>query len=238
MSAPKLDSGLTITADLLKSWSACADGYQWFLKNYQQGATFGEINDALRADKRYSDSSWLVNRVFAAAVQDVSIVAASVKQMGADAAAIEKQVAETPVGETSASGNDSQLAASGYGSKLAASGNGSQLAASGYGSQLAASGNGSQLAASGNYSQLAASGNYSKLAASGNYSKLAASGSKSIVLGVYSCTASAGKDGAIALCWFDGKRPRIAVAYVGENGIKANTIYRVSDSGEFVEVTA
>jgi len=229
MSAPKLDSGLTITADLLKSWSACADGYQWFLKNYQQGATFGEINDALRADKRYSDSSWLVNRVFAAAVQDVSIVAASVKQMGADAAAIEKQVAETPVGETSASGNDSQLAASGYGSKLAASGNGSQLAASGYGSQLAASGNGSQLAASGNYSQLAASG---------NYSKLAASGSKSIVLGVYSCTASAGKDGAIALCWFDGKRPRIAVAYVGENGIKANTIYRVSDSGEFVEVTA
>ncbi|MCE2724716.1 MAG: hypothetical protein LW865_15795 [Betaproteobacteria bacterium] len=220
MSAPKLDSGLTITADLLKSWSACADGYQWFLKNYQQGATFGEINDALRADKRYSDSSWLVNRVFAAAVQDVSIVAASVKQMGADAAAIEKQVAETPVGETSASG---------YGSKLAASGNGSQLAASGYGSQLAASGNGSQLAASGNYSQLAASG---------NYSKLAASGSKSIVLGVYSCTASAGKDGAIALCWFDGKRPRIAVAYVGENGIKANTIYRVSDSGEFVEVTA
>jgi len=229
MSAPKLDSGLTITADLLKSWSACADGYQWFLKNYQQGATFGEINDALRADKRYSDSSWLVNRVFAAAVQDVSIVAASVKQMGADAAAIEKQVAETPVGETSASG---------YGSKLAASGNGSQLAASGYGSQLAASGNGSQLAASGNYSQLAASGNYSKLAASGNYSKLAASGSKSIVLGVYSCTASAGKDGAIALCWFDGKRPRIAVAYVGENGIKANTIYRVSDSGEFVEVTA
>jgi len=202
MSAPKLDSGLTITADLLKSWSACADGYQWFLKNYQQGATFGEINDALRADKRYSDSSWLVNRVFAAAVQDVSIVAASVKQMGADAAAIEKQVAETPVGETSASG---------YGSKLAASGNGSQLAAS---------------------------GNYSQLAASGNYSKLAASGSKSIVLGVYSCTASAGKDGAIALCWFDGKRPRIAVAYVGENGIKANTIYRVSDSGEFVEVTA
>jgi len=229
MSAPKLDSGLTITADLLKSWSACADGYQWFLKNYQQGATFGEINDALRADKRYSDSSWLVNRVFAAAVQDVSIVAASVKQMGADAAAIEKQVAETPVGETSASG---------YGSKLAASGNGSQLAASGYGSQLAASGNGSQLAASGNGSQLAASGNYSQLAASGNYSKLAASGSKSIVLGVYSCTASAGKDGAIALCWFDGKRPRIAVAYVGENGIKANTIYRVSDSGEFVEVTA
>jgi hypothetical protein len=156
-----------------------------------------------------------------------------------------------------ASGDSSKLAASGYSSKLAASGDYSKLAASGDYSKLAASGYSSQLAASGDYSKLAASGDSSKLAASGDYSKLAASGySSQLAASGYSsqlaasgensiaaaiscgCTAKAGIGGCIALRWNDGGRPRLAVAYVGENGIKADTWYRVDEAGQFVEVSA
>ncbi|MCW1921289.1 hypothetical protein OKA05_01920 [Luteolibacter arcticus] len=134
-------------------------------------------------------------------------------------------------------GNASRLAASGYASQLAASGYASQLAASGYASRLAASGNASQLAASGNASQLAASGNDSQLAASGYASRLAASGNDSIAVsaGLLS-RAKAGTNGAIALAWHDGTRIRVAVGYVGENGIEADTWYQVSEAGELVKV--
>src|SRR3990167_4071576 len=109
----------------------------------------------------------------------------------------------------------------------AASGNSSKLAASGDYSKLAASGDYSKLAASGDYSKLAASGYSSTLAASGYYSTLAASG--------YGSRAKAGANGAIALAYHDGKRPRFAVGYVGEDGIRADTWYHVED-GKLTEV--
>ena len=122
-------------------------------------------------------------------------------------------------------------------SKLAASGDYSNLAASGNASKLAASGDYSKLAASGYASKLAASGYAIKLAASGDYSNLAASGDYSIVAAAaYGCTGMIGPNGVLALAWHDGKRPRIAVAYVGEDGIKADTVYRLNDGGKFEEV--
>jgi hypothetical protein len=102
--------------------------------------------------------------------------------------------------------------------------------------KLAASGNHSQLAASDDYSQLAASGNYSQLAASGERSKLAASGNHSVCMAASpGSTARAGAGGAIALTYHDGVRYRIAVAYVGENGIEPNVDYYVTADGVFVE---
>ena len=144
---------------------------------------------------------------------------------------INKQVKDI----TAASGSYSKLAASGSYSKLAASGHDSKLAASGSSSKLAASGSSSKLAASGHDSQLAASGSYSQLAASGSYSKLAASGSSSICMAAaYRCRAKASANGAIALAWYDEVRPRIAVGYVGENGIESDTWYKVSDNGTLI----
>jgi hypothetical protein len=137
-----------------------------------------------------------------------------------------------------ASGEFSKLAASGYSSQLAASGDSSKLAASGNYSQLAASGESSQLAASGESSQLASSGDYSQLAASGSYSKLAASGDSSIAICVgIDGIVSAGENGCIALTWWDGSKHsyRIEVGYVGENGIKPNTPYRLNDEHKFEE---
>ena len=84
-----------------------------------------------------------------------------------------------------------------------------------------------------------ASGYYSKLAASGYSSQLAASGDYSIAVGIAdNCIAKAGEGGCIALSWTKDKRPRLSVAYVGENGIKADTYYKLDEAGEFVEVEA
>ena len=78
------------------------------------------------------------------------------------------------------------------------------------------------------------SGYASRLAASGDGSQLAASGSNSLVMGAYNGRAKAGPNGAIALAWYDGQRPRIAVGYVGET-LKADTWYQLDGKGNFVE---
>ena len=82
----------------------------------------------------------------------------------------------------------------------------------------AASGNDSRLAASGNGSSLAASGNDSRLAASGNDSRL-----------------KLGPNGAGVLAWWDGKRPRFTVLYVGEDDIEPHVWYRLDSTGKPVK---
>ena len=42
-------------------------------------------------------------------------------------------------------------------------------------------------------------------------------------------TATAGEGGVIQLAWWDGTRRRVAVGYVGEDGIRAGVAYRVVD---------
>jgi hypothetical protein len=51
----------------------------------------------------------------------------------------------------------------------------------------------------------------------------------------YQGTAMAGDGGTLQIKYYD-TRPRIATAYVGENGIKPNTKYRLDDAHNFVEV--
>lgn len=51
-------------------------------------------------------------------------------------------------------------------------------------------------------------------------------------------TATAGKSGELRIQWWDDKasRYRTVLGYVGENGIKADTAYRLNDKHEFEEV--
>ena len=49
-------------------------------------------------------------------------------------------------------------------------------------------------------------------------------------------TASAGVYGELRIRWWDGKRYRCAVFYVGEDGIEANTPYRCDENGKAVKV--
>lgn len=82
------------------------------------------------------------------------------------------------------------------------------------------------------------SGHYAQLAASGDCAKLAASGDSAICMATNNtCVARTGAQGALAIAWYDGTRPRIAVGYVGE-GLDADTWYRVDDAGAFVRVEA
>lgn len=82
-------------------------------------------------------------------------------------------------------------------------------------------------AATGNSGHAAATGYSGHAAATGDYGAAA-------VLG-YDGRAKAGKDGVIAVAWSDGKRPRLAVGYVGEDGIEADTWYRATKAGKLVK---
>ena len=95
----------------------------------------------------------------------------------------------------------------------------------------------SKLAASGHNSTLSASGHNSTLAASGDGSILAASGKNSICMAAgYASTAQVGENGVIVLPYYDGIRTRVAVGYVGENGIEPNVEYKVNNNGIFEKV--
>ena len=52
----------------------------------------------------------------------------------------------------------------------------------------------------------------------------------------YKGTSTSGYKGTLVIQWHDGKRYRLAVAYVGEKGIKPNTPYKLDNEGNFVEV--
>ena len=226
---------MQITKELLKEWSACRDGYGWFVSKFPQGAAYTEVSAALRADKRYADDTWLASNAFRFLFNAPELIENFVKaDVDALIAAVQPSIDST----LAASGNDSALAASGNDSRLAASGNDSTLAASGNDSRLAASGNYSTLAASGYGSTLAASGNDSTLAASGYDSRLEAKGNCSVAMAAgLGSIAAAGEKGAFAIAWKDSsEQMRIAVGIVGENGIKASVLYRVGETGELEEV--
>jgi uncharacterized protein YodC (DUF2158 family) len=50
-------------------------------------------------------------------------------------------------------------------------------------------------------------------------------------------TVKSGEIGIVACQWYDGKRYRLTVGYVGEDGIKPNTFYRAEENGKLVKVT-
>jgi hypothetical protein len=49
-------------------------------------------------------------------------------------------------------------------------------------------------------------------------------------------TSTSGYGGTLVLTFWDGKRKRLVVAYVGENGIEPNKKYTINDKREVVEV--
>jgi len=251
---------LNITKDLLRSWSACADGYAYFLEHWSDGSTYAAVQAKLREDRKTNWSVWLTAHVWEAAIADPSSSIAALAQ-----AEVDEAITTTKDSPNSASGYFSKAASSGNYSKAASSGDRSTAASSGDGSTAASSGDGSTAASSGYGSTAASSGNYSKAASSGygstaassGYGSTAASsgdrstaassgdGSTAAVQGANTIAmvaglggqAKAGPNGCIALCWYDGKRNRIVAGYVGEEGIEADTLYRVAD-GKLVKVRA
>ncbi len=254
-----------ITAALLHDWNACSDGIAKFQEHFPEGGSYAEVLDKAYEEKQASYAIWLACAAWDAWIEkpdfvkvetssgdalvarmtakiDENVGYASRLAASGDASTLaasgyaSRLAASGDASTLAASGYDSRLAASGDASRLAASGYDSRLAASGYASTLAASGYDSRLAASGDASTLAASGDASTLAASGDASTLAASGYDSVVAAAgIGATVSLGANGCAAVAYYDGKRFRFALAYVGEN-VEAGKRYRVNSSGQFEEV--
>jgi hypothetical protein len=82
-----------------------------------------------------------------------------------------------------------------------------------------------------------ATGRSGHASATGDYGHASATGYYGWSVGGYHSRVKAAGNGALTALYWDeaAKRPRVAVAYVGEDGIKADTWYRV-EAGRFVEV--
>ncbi|KDB80850.1 putative ice nucleation protein [Bordetella bronchiseptica CARE970018BB] len=83
----------------------------------------------------------------------------------------------------------------------------------------------------------ATAGNYGT-ATAGNYGTATAGNYGTATAGNYG-TATAGEKGELRIQWWDAKaeRYRTVLGYVGEDGIKADTKYRLDDNHKFVEVS-
>ena len=93
--------------------------------------------------------------------------------------------------------------------------------------QIGSSGDAARIGSSGYAAQIGSSGYAAQIVATGENATIVCAGSNARV--------KAGKDGCFALTWHDGNRNRIVVGYVGEDGIKADTWYRVDESGALAE---
>ncbi len=132
-------NNLSITKERVKAWSACTDGYRWFLENFPQGGEFAQVYKALQTDKRYNDSVWLADRVFAE-LDAPTRVQQTVKISGADSDEIAK-LAEGG-GDTNAAttGNWANAATTGNWANAATTGEGANAATTGYMANAATTG--------------------------------------------------------------------------------------------------
>jgi|GEM_PF-6965190 len=211
------DAKTVITLEMLCAKGACSEGMAWVKANLPDGAEYGAFVKALEAAGHNDWADWLIS------------------QFGAQVLAARWRIQEildaTDPKNVKAGGD---LLSSGNYAKIGSSGDYAKIGSSGYSAKIGSSGDYAQIGSSGDSAKIGSSGNSAKIGSSGNYAKIEASGKKSIIVAFgYKAIAKAGDDGCIALAWWDEKRPRLAVGYVGE-GLKADTWYRV-ENGVLVE---
>ena len=123
-----ITNNLQITKERAKAWEACASGYRWFLEKFPQGGEFAEVYTALQDDKRYDDSGWLSDKVFAE-LDAPFAVRQTVLISGADKAKIEKAAADGA--EAATTGEGANAATTGYRANAATTGNWANAATTG-----------------------------------------------------------------------------------------------------------
>ena len=218
MAQAAITNNIQITKERLKAWAACADGYRWFLEKFHQGGEFAEVYAALQADKRYDDSGWLSDKVFAE-LDAPCVVRQRVLISGADKAKIEKSVAD-----------GGEAATTGYRAHAATTGDLANAATTGYRANAATTGYMAHAATTGDWAHAATTGYRANAATTGKHAVAAALGIEA--------KAKASEGGAIVLVHRtdSGDLLQIRASKVGENGIKPNVWYSLDASGVFVEV--
>ncbi len=229
---------LDITKDRVKAWDACAIGYRWFIGKFPQGAEFAEVYAALQADKRYSDSKWLSDHVFAE-LDTPTKVQQTVLISGADKLKIEKYAQETDTANGAATtGEGANAATTGEGANAATTGEGANAATTGKGANAATTGEWANAATTGYQANAATTGDQANAATTGDWANAATTGKGAIaaVLGKEG-KAKSGVGGAIVIAHRDinGNLLGVKTAMIGENGIKSGVWYKLDKSGLFVE---
>ncbi|EKP7188599.1 hypothetical protein P3986_000871 [Salmonella enterica] len=140
--------------------------------------------------------------------------------------------------QISSSGCNAQISSSGDYARIGSSGDYAKISSSGYHAQISSSGDCTRISSSGIHNRIGSSGDHARISISGGCARIAATGNRSVV----ACASGIerivlGEGGCASVPWHDGTRIRIAVAYVGENGIEANTPYYVNDEGQFTRLT-
>ncbi|ECW1776184.1 hypothetical protein F3T80_21725 [Salmonella enterica] len=249
----------------VKAWHACSEGFRWFLDKFPQGGAYADVHGALIADKRYDDARWLVEqmyRTFLDSAEFIQAETAVTDKMVGELTSM-NHPSDQVEGENS-SGYNARIGSSGYNARIGSSGNDARIGSSGYNARIGSSGYNARIGSSGNDARIGSSGDdarigssgynarigssgynarigssgyNARIGSSGNDARITATGNGSVV----ACAGSVerivlGENGCASVPWHDGKRIRIAVAYVGENGIEANIPYYVNDEGQFVRV--
>ncbi|MFZ5396511.1 hypothetical protein ACOY9Z_00275 [Enterobacter roggenkampii] len=238
---------MQITKEQVKAWHACTDGFRWFLDKFPQGGAYADVHGALIADKRFDDARWLVDKMYRTHLDKPEFIQA-------ETAATDKMVGELTSTEHPSdqvegennSGDDARIGSSGDDARIGSSGNYAQIGSSGYNAQIGSSGYNARIGSSGYNAQIGSSGDDARIGSSGYNARIGSSGYNAQITAsgkgsVVACAGSIerivlGEGGCASVPWYDGSRTRIAVAYVGENGIEANTPYYVNDEGQFVKV--
>ena len=236
MAQAAITNNIQITKERLKAWAACADGYRWFLEKFHQGGEFAEVYAALQADKRYDDSGWLSDKVFAE-LDAPCVVRQTVLISGADKAKIEKSVADG--GEAATTGYRAHAATTGDLANAATTGYRANAATTGYMAHAATTGYMAHAATTGDWAHAATTGYRANAATTGYRANAATTGKHAVAaaLGI-EAKAKASEGGAIVLVHRtdSGYLLQIRASKVGENGIKPNVWYSLDESGVFVEV--
>ena len=242
-----ITNNLAITKDRVKAWDACSAGYKWFLEKFPQGGEFEEVYLALQSDKRYEDSAWLSERVFAEL--DTSLtVRQTVLISGADKDKIKRAAADDAVAATTGEGANAattgyraNAATTGYRANAATTGNWANAATTGNWANAATTGEGANAATTGEGANAAATGYRANAATTGEGANAATTGAHSVAasLGI-KAKAKASAGGAIVLVCRShiGELLQIRASKVGENGVLPDVWYSLNSSGEFVEETA
>ncbi|WP_347253252.1 hypothetical protein [Leminorella grimontii] len=166
-------------------------------------------------------------------------------------------------GWLSSSGYASQIASAGYASRIGCVGHDVRIGSSGDRARIACAGNSAKVSSTGDGVRAANAGMRGRIGSAGERAKVANAGDLCHVssFGAQSAIANVG-DGArlvamgdaaqvvstgsvdyvilgpgacAALSYFDGERTRFAIAYEGENGIRAGVRYCLNERHEFVE---
>ena len=238
---------MQITKEQVKNWSACTDGYRWFLEKFPQGGAYADVHGALMTDKRFDDARWLVDkmyRTFLDSAEFIKAETAATDQMTKELTSMEspsdKAEGENNSGYSArigSSGDSAQIGSSGDSARIGSSGYSAQIGSSGYSARIGSSGDSARIGSSGDSARIGSSGYSARIGSSGDSAQITASGKNSVV----ACAGSVkrivlGEGGCVAVPWHDGERTRFAVAYVGENNIEAGTPYYLNDEGQFVKV--